>query len=162
MQRIGGRGPFKACLGASVALLALAAGCGERSANLPPACRQGQQAVAGALASAPGRVRIDTRGGTGGVSISGCMTDGADAGDLQELGAAINGAAAGLAEVAAERPDSAQAVQLGYLAGALKRGSEQTQGLHSELVRRVDQELVRVDRTSAAFQRGERAGRQLG
>jgi len=139
-----------------VALLALAAGCGERSANLPPACRQGQQAVTGALASAPGRVRID------GMSISSCMTDGADAADLQELGAAINGAAAGLAEVAAERPDSAQAVQLGYLAGALKRGSEQTQGLHSELVRRVDQELVRVDRTSAAFQRGERAGRQLG
>jgi len=53
-------------------------------------------------------------------------------------------------------------VQLGYLAGALKRGSEQTQGLHSELVRRVDQELVRVDRTSSAFRRGERAGRELG
>jgi len=155
VQPIGGRRPFKPCLTATL-LVALAAGCGERSADLPAACRQGQQAVTIALTSAPGPVRID------GVSISGCMNDGADAADLQELGAAINGAAAGLAEVAAERPDSAQAVQLGYLAGALKRGSEQTQGLHSELVRRVDQELVRVDRTSAAFQRGERAGRQLG
>jgi len=139
-----------------MAALALAAGCGEQSADLPAACRQGQQAVVAALASAPGRVRID------GVSISGCMTDGADAGDLQELGAAVNGAAAGLAEVAAERPDSAEAVRLGYLTGALKRGSEQTQGLHSELVRRVDQELLQVDRTGAAFRRGERAGREHG
>lgn len=148
--------PFKPCLRAALALVALAAGCGEQSADPPTACRQGQQAVVGALASAPGPVRID------GVSISGCMTDGADAGDLQELGAAVNGAAARLAEVAAERPDSAEAVQLGYLTGALKRGSEQTQGLHSELVRRVDQELVRVDRGSAAFRRGERAGHKLG
>lgn len=134
----------------------LAAGCGEQSADFPAACRQGQEAVAGALASAPGPVRID------GVPISGCMTEGADAADLQELGVAVNGAAARLAGVAAERPESAEAVQLGYLAGALKRGSEQTQGLHSELVRRVDQELVRVDRSSSAFRRGERAGRKLG
>ena len=139
-----------------MALVALAAGCGEQSADPPAACRQGQQVVADALASAPGPVRID------GVPISGCMTDGADATDLQELGAAVNGAAAKLAETAAARPGSAEALQLGYLAGALKRGSEQTQGLHSELVRRVDQELVRVDRTSSAFRRGERAGRELG
>ena len=124
--------------------------------GIPPACRQGQQAVSSALVAAPGPVRID------GVPISSCMTDGADGGDLQELGAAVNGAAAKLAEVAAERPNSAEAVQLGYLAGALRRGSEQTQGLHSELVRRVDLELVRVDRRSAAFRRGERAGRRLG
>ena len=149
-------------LGAAVALVALAAGCGEQSKDPPAACRQGQQAVVAALGTAPGPVRIDTQGGTGGVPISGCMTDGSDATDLQELGAAVNGAAAKLAETAAERPGSAEAVQLGYLAGALKRGSEQTQGLHSELVRRVDQELVRVDRTSAAFRRGERAGRKLG
>ena len=155
MQRIGERRAVKAWVGTAVAVLSLAA-CSEQGRELPAACQQGQQAVAGALASAPGPVRID------GVAISSCMTDGADAADVQQLGAAVTGAAAGLAEVAAERPESAEALRLGYLTGALRRGSRQTQGLHSELVRRVDQELVRVDRTSAAFRRGESAGQRLG
>jgi len=134
---------------------ALLAGCGD-DPELPAACRQGQVAVTAALASAPGPVRID------GTPISACMTDAADQADLQELGAAVNGAAARLADVAADRPESAEAVRLGYLTAAVRRGSRQSQGLHSELVRRLDQEVGRVDRSSAAFRRGERAGRELG
>jgi hypothetical protein len=134
---------------------ALLAGCGEDD-ELPAACREGRQAVTAALATAPGPVRID------GVAISACMTDAADTADVQLLGTAVNGAAAELADVAAERPDSREAVRLGYLAGAVERGSRQSQGLHSELRRRLEQELARVDRTSPAFRRGERAGRELG
>ena len=150
MQRIEGRTLLKWLLAA-----ALLAGCGG-SDELPAACGQGEQAVAAALASAPQAVRID------GVAISACMTDAADASDVQALGAAVNGAAAKLADVAEERPDSAEAVRLGYLVGAVQRGSKQSQGLHSELERRLEQEVGRVDRSSPAFQRGERAGRSLG
>ncbi len=149
MQRIGGRTLLKWLLAT-----ALVAGCADDD-TLPAACAQGEQAVTAALASAPQAVRID------GVAISACMTDAADASDVQALGTAVNGAAAKLADAAEERPDSAEALRLGYLVGAVERGSMQSQGLHSELQRRLEQEVGRVDR-SAAFQRGERAGRQLG
>jgi hypothetical protein len=156
VQRIGGRTLLKGLL--AVALLA---GCGQED-ELPAACRSGEQAVTAALASAPGPVRLDDRGGTGGTAISGCMTDAADASDLQGLGLAVNGTAAKLADVAADRPDSPQAVRLGYLVGAVHRGSKHSQGLHSELVRRLDLEAGRVDQASPAFRRGERAGLRLG
>jgi len=150
VQRIRGRTLLKWALAA-----ALLAGCGDDS-ELPAACAQGEQAVAAALASAPQAVRID------GVAISSCMTDAADASDIQALGTAVNGVAAKLADKAEERPDSAEAVRLGYLVGAVERGSAKSQGLHSQLRRRLDEEVGRVDRSSPAFQRGERAGRSLG
>ncbi len=150
MQRIGGRTLLKWLLAA-----ALLAGCGGDD-ELPAACGQGEQAVASALASAPQAVRID------GVAISSCMTDAADASDVQALGTAVNAVAAKLADVAEERPDSTEAVRLGYLVGAVELGSTKSQGLHAELQRRLEEEVGRVDRSSPAFQRGERAGRKLG
>ncbi len=133
------------------------AGCGEDDA-LPAACREGEQAVTAALASAPRPVRVHTPGGTGGVAISACMTDAADAAELQQFGGAINATAARLADAAAERPDSREAVRLGYLDGAVERGSHRSQGLHYELQRRLEQEIGRVDRSRPAFRRGRRAG----
>jgi len=150
VQRIGGRTLLKWLVAA-----ALLAGCGDDD-KLPAACGQGEQAVTAALAAAPQAVRID------GVAISACMTDAADASDIQALGTAVNSVAAKLADVAEERPNSVEAVRLGYLVGAVERGSMQSQGLHSELQRRMEQEVGRVDRSSPAFQRGERAGRKLG
>jgi hypothetical protein len=52
------------------------------------------------------------------------------------------------------------ATQLGYLRGALRRGADP--GLHEELLRRFDQELLRVDTRTPAFRRGEAAGRARG
>lgn len=150
MQRIGARTLLKGLL--AVALLA---GCGQHD-ELPAACRSGERAVTAALASAPGPVRLE------GTAISNCMTDAADASDLQGLGLAVNGTAAKLADVAVDRPDSPQALRLGYLVGAVHRGAGHSQGLHSELVRRLDLEAGRVDQSSRAFRRGERAGRRLG
>jgi hypothetical protein len=132
------------------------AGCGSEPASLPSGCRAGAQALEHALAAAPGPVRVE------GTPISRCMRDGATSADLQQLGAAVNGAAAHLADAAARRPESVEALRLGYLAAAVRRGARRTQGQHGELVRRVEQELMRVDRSSASFQRGLRAGRELG
>lgn len=146
MQRIRGSTLLKYLVAA-----ALLAGCGAEE-ELPAACREGERAITSALASAPGPVRID------GVALSGCMTDSADAAELQQFGGAVNAAAARLADTAAERPASAEAVRLGYLAGAVERGSRQSQGLHYELRRRLEQEIGRVDRSSPAFRRGQRAG----
>jgi len=158
VQRIASRMPFKPLvLALAVCTAGAGAGCAaEERASLPQACRQGPQAVLDALARAPGPVRID------GVPISGCMNEHADAADLQELGAAVNGAAARLAQRAARRPESPAALRLGYLSAAVRRGAQRSGGLHSELVRRVDQELLGVDRSSAAFRRGQSAGRQSG
>jgi len=146
VQRIRG-GTLLNCLVAAAVL----AGCGGDD-TLPAACREGEQALSTALAAAPRPVRID------GTAISSCMTDAADGAELQQFGGAVNATAARLADAAAERPDSAEAVQLGYLAGAIRRGAGGSQGLHYELRRRLEQETGRVDQRSAAYRRGERAG----
>jgi hypothetical protein len=124
--------------------------------ELPAACREGEQAVSAALAAAPRPVRID------GTAISSCMTDAADGAELQQFGSAVNATAARLADEAARRPDSAEAVQLGYLAGAVARGSRNSQGLHYELQRRLEQEIGRVNPSGTAFRRGRRAGLTTG
>ena len=124
--------------------------------ELPAACREGEQAVTSALAAAPKPVRIE------GTAISACMTDAADAADLQQFGIAINASAARLADAAERDPGSAEAERLGYLAGAVERGSHRSQGLHYELRRRLEQEIGRVDQESEAFRRGRRAGLSSG
>ena len=142
-----------------LALLAFAglAGCGEdRESGVPAACKEGPESVRAALRAAPREVRLD------GVRLSECLTEGADADDLQVVGAAYLEAAAGLARKAGQDPESRAAVELGYLVGAARRGGSGTQGVHTELLRRLDQELGTVDTRSPAFRRGERAGRSEG
>jgi hypothetical protein len=70
--------------------------------------------------------------------------------------------ATGLGKRAHASPEGAQALQLGYLVGAARRGSDRTQGIHSELVRRLQQEAGGLQRSSDAYARGERAGRRGG
>jgi hypothetical protein len=145
--------------GLPLAVLAcmLLLGCSrEDEQPLPAACRQGEDAVLAALRDAPARAAID------GVSLSECLTHDSDAGDVQEVGGAFLGAAAELAPKAASRPKGREAVQLGYLIGAARRGARNSQGLHSEMLRRLEGELVSVDTRSPAFRRGETAGRRTG
>ena len=134
----------------------LPAACSTSEERMPGACTQGADAVRGALAVAPGAVRLD------GVRLSDCLTEGSDADDVQVVGAAFLDVAARLADAARRRPRGAAAVRLGYLLGAARRGAAHTQGIHTELVRRLEQELTMVDTRTAAFRRGERAGRTLG
>lgn len=143
-------------LALALGLLAIA-GCGrEGDVALPPACRGGEAAVREALEAAPGEVRIQ------GTPISRCVGDESDASDLQDVGAAYLNTAASLSTPAARDPEGPEATQLGYLMGAVRRSAPADHGVNYELVRRLEQELLRVDTTSEAFRRGERAGREGG
>ena len=123
---------------------------------LPVACRQGEQAVQRALAREPTGVRID------GTLLSECLNRVGDARDVQEVGATFVSVAADLAPRARAAPDGVAARQLGYLVGALRRGAARTQGIHAEMLRRVEQELLVVNTGARAFRAGERAGSESG
>ena len=133
------------------------AGCSKQGdQGVPTACRQGSTALSEALREAPGRVTLD------GTPLSHCIKDTSAGGELHDVGQAYVYVAARLADSAAEDPEGAAAVQLGYLMGALHRGRVGAQGVGHELTRRMRTELLRVDVRSPAFRRGERAGRQRG
>ncbi len=136
---------------AAILLLAAAGGCareGVEGAALPAPCEQPAAAWVRALESAPHPVRVD------GVPISDCLGKDSSAGDVQLVGSMVVEAARQLGEE--RRP-----VALGYLVGALRRGSERTQGIHAEIVRRVEQEAGPLARLPA-FDRGRSAGRSSG
>jgi hypothetical protein len=133
-------------------------GCGrEEDSQLPAACRLGAPAVQSALRDAPGDVRLESE-----TKLSDCLVRTSEPGDVLLVGETYVAVAARLADAAAEDPGAQAALRLGYLMGAVRRGAEETQGIHDELLRRVEQETTRVDRASPAYRRGERAGRQSG
>lgn len=102
-----------------------------------------------ALERAPERVRLE-----GDTALSECLTRAGDPADVLMVGEVYIAAASKLA-------DEEQALRVGYLLGAVRRGAGQTQGIHDELVRRLEQEAARLsDRT--AVRRGERAGLESG
>jgi hypothetical protein len=132
------------------------AGCAEEAPSLPAACRESPEAIRGALAEAPGAVTIR------GVRLSECLSPSSDPADVQAVGATYVEVAATLASDSRKGSDPRSAEQLGYLIGAVRRGAAGTQGIHEELVRRLEQELGGVDVDSDAFVRGGRAGRAGG
>jgi hypothetical protein len=142
---------------AAVAATALAApGCRDDDPRLPAACREGTRAVQAALASAPGPVRLD------GTPLSRCLTDEADAAELNTVGSTFTAVAGSLADTASHHRGGAAELRLGYLIGAVRRGAARTAGIHADLLRRLEQELTLIHPPSAAFRRGERAGRSTG
>jgi hypothetical protein len=139
----------------ALVVLALLIGCRESDAEYPPECSNGPAAVRAALAQAPnGEVAIE-----GTVKLSECLVPSNDAGPLAAFGGSVIEVAAPLVE-RARAGDEGAAMQLGFLHGALVRGADP--GIHDELLFRLDQELIRVDRRSPAFRRGEAAGRARG
>ena len=143
----------------SLALVALvlavpAVACRESDAKYPPECSNGTGALRAALANAPdGDVSLE------GVKLSDCLVPADDAGPLAAFGGSVIAVSAPLVQ-RARRGDERAAVELGYLHGALERGADP--GIHDELLFRFDQELIRIDRRSPAFRRGEAAGRDHG
>lgn len=134
-----------------------ASGCSQdERQGVPVACHEGASALREALRDAPGRVTL------GGTPLSDCIKDTSGGGDLQEVGQAYIYVGARLADEAAEYPNGTAALELGYMMGALRRASVGAQGVGHELTRRMRSELSRVDSGSAAFRRGERAGRERG
>ena len=137
---------------AALLCAALIAACGgDDDEALPAACSEGPAAVRSALADAPGPVRLE------GVRLSECLGENASGGHLQAVGASFVAAAGGLAPAARRNPEGRAALELGYLVAAARRGGGSTQGVHDELLRRLEQELAGVDRSSS-FRRGVRAG----
>jgi hypothetical protein len=131
-------------------VLALVPGCGNDVHRVPVACLDGN--LPKALAKAPAAVRVD------GTPLSDCFTRAADPAEVQQVGAVFIAAAERLSAKARSNPNSAAALQLGYLIGAVRHGTGRTQGIHYETRRRIEQELIGVNTHAPKFVEGERAG----
>lgn len=111
----------------------LATGCGGREdPSTPVACKEGSEAYVRALAKAPEAVEL-----AGGTPIEDCLVENQSGGDLATVGEAMVGAATSLNAEAREDPGGQATLELGYLVGAAERGAEQTEGIHSDLIRRL-------------------------
>jgi hypothetical protein len=118
-----------ALLGACVALAGAGCSSGEDD-EAPAACLGGADEYISALRAAPAEVRL--RGET---PISDCLTPDQEGGQLASIGKEMLDAATELNAAAQKDPGGPEALQLGYLLGAVERGSE---GIHADLGRRLD------------------------
>jgi hypothetical protein len=119
---------------ASIALAVLAlGGCGVSEPLTPTACFEGARAYEKALSDAPGEVRVN-----GETLISECFAERQPGGELAEVGEALVETATHLNAEAREEPGGRANLELGYLLGAAKAGSEATEGIHAELLRRLE------------------------
>jgi hypothetical protein len=107
-------------------------GCGGTSDGTPVACLEGAPAYLRALADAPGEVRLADS-----TPISDCLAENQAGGDLASVGTAMLSAATKLNAEARAEPGGSANVQLGYLLGAAERGADGTEGIHTELIRRL-------------------------
>ena len=140
----------------ALSLAAVLPGCGEDATAVPVACTEGDHELLAALRSAPGQVRV------GDGKLSDCLREESDGDQLQLVGTSFVEAASRLAARARREPDGRGALELGYLVAAAHRGGDHTQGVHDELLRRLDQEASTVDTRAPAYRRGEQAGRTRG
>jgi hypothetical protein len=110
----------------------LAAGCGKQDDSTPVACLEGADVYVKALEAAPGAVLVG-----GKTPISDCIAENQKAGDLAGVGEALVEAATRLNAEARAHPGGDANLQLGYLLGAVQRGADRTEGVHTDLVRRL-------------------------
>ena len=124
---------MRACLAIFCAcLVAIMSGCGNQSDSTPVACLEGPSAYEKALVAAPGEVRLG-----GETRISECLAENQQPGDLARVGESMVRAATELNAEARAEPGSDADRRLGYLLGAVQRGAGGTEGIHSDLVRRL-------------------------
>ncbi|HVY95905.1 MAG TPA: hypothetical protein VHA54_02985 [Solirubrobacterales bacterium] len=141
-------------------LAAAAAGCGgNKDTSTPVACLEGTGAYLKALAAAPGEATLG-----GETPISDCLAENQEGGDLATVGEAMVAAATKLNTEARAEPGGPANVQLGYLLGAAERGAERTEGIHSDLLRRLTVAARYSPRPPlpTAFQRAYREGFEAG
>lgn len=108
---------------------AVASGCGAEDEETPSACLDGAEPFRTALATAPGEVALED-----GTPISECLVPEQDGGELAQVGEAMIAVATDLNGRAQDDPTGEAAIRLGYLVGAVERGSE---GIHADLMRRL-------------------------
>jgi hypothetical protein len=150
---------------ALLALLALlAAGCGGPDDSTPVACLEGAPAYLRALGDAPGEVELD-----GTTPISDCLAPNQKGGDLATVGESMLRATTELNAEARAKPGGDANLQLGYLLGAAQRGADGTEGIHTELIRRLSAAARYSPENRPlpatfldAYQRGFDAGRSRG
>jgi hypothetical protein len=116
----------------AVAACLAATGCGEPSDSTPVACLEGTGAYLKALEDAPGAVKLN-----GETLISECLAENQQAGDLATVGTALVAATTRLNAEARTEVGGDANLQLGYLLGAAERGAEGTDGIHTDLIRRL-------------------------
>ena len=130
--------------------LATAVGCGDEGKTLSLLCLEGEAPIRRALEAAPGSVRL-----ADGTPLSLCVARARADADLQSFGVI----ATRVADRLADQRDGTAALQLGYLIGAARRGGAKTQGVHAELLHRLEVTGRRVDAARRAeLERGMRAG----
>ena len=117
---------------ATLALFAAVAvaGCGGEDEPTPSACLTEAAAYRDALVTAPDEVTLED-----GTAISECLVPEQEGGELARVGEAMIATATDLNADAREDPTGEATVQLGYLVGAVERGSE---GIHADLIRRLN------------------------
>jgi hypothetical protein len=113
-------------------LVAVVFGCGNEDDSTPVACLEGAAAYERALEDAPDEVLLE-----GETPISECLTRNQSSGDLVRVGEAMIETATALNAEARAEPGGAANLELGYLLGAIARGAEEGEGIHSDLVRRL-------------------------
>jgi hypothetical protein len=137
------------------------AGCGanNKDSSTPVACLEGSGAYVKALAAVPGEATLGD-----GTPISDCLAENQDGGDLATVGEAMVETATKLNAEAREEPGGPASVRLGYLLGAAERGAEHTEGIHTDLVRRLTVAARYSPRPPlpTAFQRAYREGFEAG
>ena len=119
------------------------------------ACLDGD--IPKALTKAPAQVSLD-----GTTKLSDCFTRAATPAEIQQVGAVFIRTAEQLGARARDNPHSQAATQLGYLIGAMRRGTSHTQGIHYETRRRIELELNGVNTRAPEFVTGEKAGEKSG
>jgi hypothetical protein len=115
-----------------IAALAIVVGCGSAADSTPVACLEGASAYERALKAAPDEVLLEEE-----TLISECITRNQSGGDLSRVGEALIETATRLNAEARAKPRGDANLQLGYLLGAVERGAEESEGIHSDLVRRL-------------------------
>jgi hypothetical protein len=142
---------------AALAALALfQTGCSSGTETVPPACMEDTSVFLRALAAAPRPVEVD------GTRISRCFARRSGAGDIEIVGATLIAVADRLSAAVRANPHAHAATELGYLIGASERGAARTEGIHYELLRRLQMDVSGLDTRSAQYRAGESAGRRSG
>jgi hypothetical protein len=123
--------------------------CGAGDPPLSAACTDRAE-VQRALRAAPDPVALSD-----GTRVSGCVRHATTPADLENVGATLTAIAEGLED------EPGRELELGYLIGAVRRGTEETSGVGAELAHRLERSGAGA-RDTAAVLRGLRAGEATG
>lgn len=138
--------------------------CGETETETPIGCMVPAASFASSLRQAPGEVLLDAE-----VPISGCLVKNQNDADLFNFGkTAVKVATETSAGISEPGPDGVKAaIDAGYLLGAIEKGAEESEGIHSTLVERVRSAATNGLNGASEFKRshfeaGREAGRDIG